>query len=715
MRIHHLTLAVICGLVSSTHAAEPLKYSLAHEPYTGLFQIPNAKVTDYGQFQFGMSNAVEFNGNYIDGYNYMPTFGLLPGLEVNGRIATRENNSNCFVEGCGIRDLSASAKYQIPFIPSDWFDAAVGARDIGGKVNFYKAYYGVVSKEWWQLRFTAGYGTSDSALGNLNGPFGGIEWQPLSWAQLLAEYDSASLNAGAKLFTPDAWLPRGWQLYLSLQALQQEEKAEKDIWWGAGIKIPMVSGVSDARYQAAGFQPDSNAVENKEQLLAAQQQEQKQITNTASSSSPHASPTAGGAKHIEAVSQTADSGVDLTVELMKIGQKLEQAGFENISLLEQEGKLLIALENNRYNWNELDGLGVAMGIIAEESPEPVNNIELLLLNNKLPVLSISSSTVCARSYLLGRGACEENVPLFAVSTRDLPTRYAPLKEQQMVRNSSALRPRLILAPAIRSFVATDYGVLDYSLALSSNVQVPMWEGALFDVRHFQPLANTDDLDDGRIWEDTRYKSEVDRILMHQAFWLPGNLFTKFSAGRMLFDYDGVENETRWESARGDHRVKFEAAHFTNDKTEHTAKPILVSYRYAKSDWDWAGEVTAGKFWYDDNGYKLTSKHWFGDTEVRLFFRDSKEQMAGLEIAIPLTFRQDMKPTPYGQIRGTEQFAYGVETLISQDLNYLVQGIAVTPALAYNVDQVYFNRDRLSPAYVEANLSRMREAYQKYGK
>ena len=129
MRVRYLTLVILCGLTSHAHSAEQLQHSLAHEPFTGLFKVPNANVTNYGQFQFGMSNAVEFNGNYIDGYNYLPTFGLFPGLEVNGRIATRDTNSNCFVEGCGIRDLSASAKYQLPFIPADWFDAAIGARE----------------------------------------------------------------------------------------------------------------------------------------------------------------------------------------------------------------------------------------------------------------------------------------------------------------------------------------------------------------------------------------------------------------------------------------------------------------------------------------------------------------------------------------------------------------------------------------------------------
>ena len=55
-----------------------------------------------------------------------------------------------------------------------------------------------------------------------------------------------------------------------------------------------------------------------------------------------------------------------------------------------------------------------------------------------------------------------------------------------------------------------------------------------------------------------------------------------------------------------------------------------------------------------------------------------------------------------QIRGADQFAYGVETLLGHEESFLTPGVAISPSLAHNVDQVYFNRDRLSPAYVQRN-------------
>lgn len=707
MRLSHSCFAITLLLQgNATFAGEPLQHSLAQEPYTGLLKTPNALVADYGQAQLDYSNAIERKTSYVDGYNYMVTAGLFPGLELTGRIATQTNNCNLYIHSdCGIRDLSASAKYHLPFIPANWFDAAVGARDLGGAANNFQAYYGVLSKQWWQVRFSAGVGKSESRLGQLNGPFGGVEWQPVDWLQFIAEQDANSVNLGAKLFTPQQWSPAGWQAYTSVQTYQQENHAERNYWFGVGVKLPLWMGSKNVQPKQA-IEP----VASKELSDIALQEIKGPNANSANMNIQPASVVEP--MSMASARQNKIDPVIAITDSQQLETALHQAGFENIQVAIIDKQLMVALENNRYNWNELDGLGVALGLMADKSPEQIQNLQLILLNQKLPVLSISASRACTKAYLQQSGHCDSGTPGFDVSTRNLNKQFDKLKSQSLVSNS-AFRPRFVVAPAIRSNVATEYGVLDYSLGLSSNLQVPMWQGAMFDVRHFAPLSNSDDFDNGKIWAKNRYESDVDRVLIHQAFWLPADVFTKFSMGRMLFDYEGIQNESRWESEAGAHRFKLESAQFKNEKTHDTAQPVLGSYRYYNDSWDWAGELTVGRFWDDDKGYKLVSRHWFGDTEIRLFLRDTNQKIAGIEFAIPLTFRQDMKPTRFGQIRGTDQFAYGIETLVGNSHNRLTDGIGVTPSLTHNVDQVYFNRDRLNPSYVESHLTRLREAYQKY--
>ena len=413
MRLQRVNLCVALVLACPQVMAADFQHSLAQEPYTGLLKTPNAQVADYGLAQFDFSNPIERQGGYIDGYNYMATAGLFPGLEVTGRIATQEHDSHCFTEGCGIRDLSASAKYQLPFIPKEWFDVAIGARDMGGAANNFRAYYGVLSKEWKQLRFTAGAGTSESPLGQLDGPFGGVEWQPFGWLQLLAEYDANSVNLGAKLFTPQQWSPTGWQAYTSVQAYQQEDRAERDYWFGVGIKVPMWLG---SKHTAAAVQ--SNRITPEE--IADANQRVASVSQQATTTSS-----------VTAVSVPATVTPAVTkpeiADTQPLVAQLQQAGFESIRAAVIDNQLMVALENNRYNWNELDALGVALGLMADYAPAQTRDLQLILLNQKLPVLAVSSSKTCAQAYLQQTGNCDNRTTFFDVSTRDLTKQLAKLK------------------------------------------------------------------------------------------------------------------------------------------------------------------------------------------------------------------------------------------------------------------------------------------------
>lgn len=51
----------------------------------------------------------------------------------------------------------------------------------------------------------------------MDGPFAGAEWQPLSFVQLVGEYDASEFNAMAKLFTPEGFLPFGAQMSFDYQ------------------------------------------------------------------------------------------------------------------------------------------------------------------------------------------------------------------------------------------------------------------------------------------------------------------------------------------------------------------------------------------------------------------------------------------------------------------------------------------------------------------
>src|SRR5690349_3967881 len=109
---HHppLVIAAAAALLCSTAGA--VETNLASGGFTGLGVTPNARLLGWGDFGFAYDRQLP-GARDPSGHNYVAGFGLLPNLEVAGRLATNTLSTNCFTEGCGLRDLSASAKVGI--------------------------------------------------------------------------------------------------------------------------------------------------------------------------------------------------------------------------------------------------------------------------------------------------------------------------------------------------------------------------------------------------------------------------------------------------------------------------------------------------------------------------------------------------------------------------------------------------------------------------
>ena len=215
-------------------ASEKINNYQSFTGYTGLINTPNASVLEKGMIDIGYNNQLDLRGNkYMDGHNFIFSAGLFDGLEVSGQIAANSMNDNMFYsEGRGqLRDLSFNAKYKLPYIPKNWLSVAVGAKDIGGASNKYETYYAVASKELWDFRFSAGY-AGDRATGQMDGPFAGIEWQPLDWFALQAEHDADAFNAAAKVTVPKKWLYDIGELTFTSRFYSSSDYAEDDIIGG---------------------------------------------------------------------------------------------------------------------------------------------------------------------------------------------------------------------------------------------------------------------------------------------------------------------------------------------------------------------------------------------------------------------------------------------------------------------------------------------------
>ncbi|ENK3106584.1 YjbH domain-containing protein [Vibrio alginolyticus] len=676
-------------LVSTSLTAQELATLPSNQSFTGLTFTPNAQSLNYGDFSFTYAQGLPFRTAVQDLDSLKFSFGMFDGLEAHGRIVTDDYTSNCFYDCGDTRDLSMSFKYQVPnFWGSENLDFALGIQDLGGSANQFSTKYAVADYSFGfaPVRVSAGYGLSDIGLGVMDGPFGGIEYQPLSFLQVSGEYDAVEFNSSVKLFTPQGTLPYDVTASLSYQLYSGHNTDEQNIW-NAALSVPLVTGYTRSR----DYSRNNLTLMEK---LSLEQNKAKEASISA------------------------------------LVSALRNEGFVNIQIGLLNQTTVVALENRRYNHNQVDGLGVAMGIISSHLGQNAvsevggdsERIELFMLANQKPVVSVQANSTCYQSFINGSAACED----IKFTTRDLAEKLELVNWKTERVNSGALDSQLVFSPMVRHAVATEFGVYDYSFAMSSNLYTYLWSGAAVDVRHILPLAETDDYEKWGYFEDSAYENDIERAMLHQFFRLPYvDIANQVSVGLAKTDYIGARSESTWFSQSGAHALSLEMSYFqhVDEKDENGYETLdrqtsLARYTFSMPEWDWQFNATAGEFWRGDVGAKLTTSHWFEDIEVSATYQVTKykdtdeEQFVAVSVKLPLTPWRDMSPSLL-QVRGNEAYDFNVMTRVGNDVNFLSDGQGDELIMDNSMLRRYFNRGRYGSDYFEENKIRLRNAYLRY--
>ncbi|MDP2561107.1 YjbH domain-containing protein [Psychrobium sp. 1_MG-2023] len=672
----------LCSLsIACTSAMAQKNITTSYQGFSGLINTPTADIFETGIFHFQQSNQTEARGQYRDGNNLHFGLGLWEHVEVSGRLADYKDQNGKAL----ITDLSANVKFTIPYIPKDWFTLAIGVQDAGGAANNFGAKYAVASKTLFEdIQVSLGASSSDSKVGRMDGFFGSVAWQATDWAKLSVEHDSSDTNVGLHLSSPKEWLNNQLQVKANLLAYSSNDQLSDNIYYGIEINVPMHTKTSF-----------------------------KQKTSK------------------QAYRYIAQDVVDNTGTLEKVKNKLTEEGFESIRVGEiNSSTAYIELENHIYNRNQIDGLGVALAIINTNLSKQYTQFKLVTKEQEVSLLAITGNTADYLAFL------NEEKPLAVGITTDVyNTNETVTFVNKHNSNKTWFKPRLTLWPSIISTVGTEFGMFDASLGLASHLEVPLWSGAALTAQHITHISETEDFKDGRYFENSRHQTGMQGYSLNQTFTLPYNLKNMTTVGRDRYDHDFVSNEIRWQSSNGAHRANVITSKYENQVVpprEHYQgcnilfaacwKPaedpnrtvIVGEYRYYASKLNTSFEVQAGQFWQQDKGYILSLKRMFGDVIINMSYRDTKKddiernQFVGIGFSIPFTPRKDFN-SKYFQVRGLPNWNYGISTLVGKSHNRLTPGSGDTGARFYNLDNAYFNYDRLNAAYIKNNAYRLQEA------
>ncbi|BCS55025.1 YjbH domain-containing protein [Geobacter sp. SVR] len=740
---------------SGIASAEPATFhnGLSLQGYTGILNTPSAHVTEEGWFYGLYTNQkdLEFRNDGKIQENYLFSVGLFNFVELGGRFTELTSQQGGFI----IRDLSASIKVtseplfrRYSYIPV----LAAGIEDIGGGATFFRTKYIVGSQDIWRLRLSVGYGDGPDRM---KGVFAGGEFKAHDWVYLLGEYDTRETNVGARIV-----LPQFWKVPIQFTATAKTSLDYKpgnfDV--AVGFSLPLDFKV---RKQGPGTgnrgpaEPSENQIpetepssESRGVVSSSEKQDsmhpvQKQGTTSISpnhqspasdspvspipnTQSPASDFSASGSGPLVPVAPPIPNLQSPVTTITALRDRLVQEGFINVRVgTTSSSALVIEYENARFNHNELDGVGMVAGIASQMAPEGTESLRMVLKRHDIPMVRLTMPLRTVQGFLEGSVTRGELNDALAVSF-DTATDDADFLSG--TANKGFLKSSLMIYPGLTTFIGTEFGVFDYVLSIKPDLLVNAWKGAVINARWDIPIAWSDNLNDGGVYSSSRNPARMERLMLFQAFKPFPDLMVNLGAGLIQPHIYGTLNEAMWSPGNGTHRFRVLQAYGENDRTHQDVTSYLGSYRYYLSPLDLYLEGTGGRFWAQDTGFSVEMKRFFGDSAVSVYYKntagtdDKRWQAAGIQFSFPLTFGRDMKHYYSMQVRGTDEWSYAQETTLKNhnvndprgSLNYLAPyPLAINPQPVTALYRAYYNRDRLSEAYIRGHLDRLRESWLRY--
>jgi hypothetical protein len=663
---------------------------------SGGLTIPDARVLSDGAVAFGWSNTID--PRYVQathGDNYLFGMGFLPYVEISGRLTNYRNG--------GVRDLSANVKLSAPKIFRWQPDLSVGMNDLGGGASLFRSTYFATGKRFGALRTTLGVAKGEPYL---NGFFGGAELAlGNTGLSLLAERNNHANHAGLRYgSTPITGLANANIVVTVQRSLGERASSGSNFdrtTVGLNLLIPFGKNARTVKTP----QPASDSIWTPPPAYR----------NQAQPTSVTESVIVSGSEAVAQVSKpsSAQNGTLSMSILQKLQAALEKAGLERVRVGIAGNKLVIEYENHRYGQNEVDAIGIALGLGTQLAPMSIVRIGVVTKKAGLVLYETSVDREHYRSFMNDGDVYD--------AREGLEVKLRPVADHavQWADRSEGARgySRILMEPVLKSFVGTEVGVYDYSLAASIQGIVPLWKGAELSASYVRNVSDSENVRNGPFFYASQ-RSGLKSATLNQSFWLIDNVLNITSGGKFLYDYAGIQNETIFFVPGRDDQMRFQYTRlkYSDAFLQSTIVNMGGFYRWNYQPLNLWVELGYSKYVENDRGPSVRVSRWFGDIQAQAYIRRSDQAtFAGFQLAFPLTPRRGMRPG-YTHIEGPGQFAYGLETKLATqgNCNCITRGVAEEIPIAYSARSVLLNQGRVGRDYLATQLPRMREAALLFG-
>lgn len=628
----------------------------------GLIHVPGAWTVPSGTVDLtydGAPTPAVIPG-FITQRNGFIVLGFLPRLTVAARGTVTDTGGTTEV-----RDLSANASLLLRHEGARTPSISIGVQDIGqGATPYFPSRFLVASKTIFdRARLTAGYGTGPDVL---DGMFGGAELRLGRWATALGEFDGSDWNGGVRIF-PFPSLSDRLGLQPRIDAVWRQDKGTAA---GVGIRT-LLGGRRRARPQPA----------------------------------PSAAPMDG-----QVPSRT---GSVSTVE-----RQLVKMGFENIRVsiarVDSRPTLAIDYENRRFNRDELDALGIVMGVAALHAPDSVTRMRVTVRRVDIPVLTVTSSVAAYIAFVNDRLPDAEFAEQLGFTNASAIERSSGAREHTAPVNPSRWKLDLFLRPRVETTVLTDLGVADARVSLLPNAIVHLGRGFVLNAQRAIPVATT------QRYPDWIEDPNADRLLVHKAMAVPlggrlngASAVTQFTVGRFGHEAVGIAHEVDISLRDGLVSLSSSVAVFGKSYSDLDHSVALGTARVRYPAWDLTASLTAGRFRNGDNGAAAELSRFFGATELGFFVRATEfASVAGARISLPLAPARELPPTRI-RPRLPDAHVQALQSTILDPIPLLRRDVGRLLATDHETGLVFRTRDRLQPVTVRGHVDELRNAVRRW--
>ena len=655
-----------------------LAEELAFPGFSGVLSTPNANITGEGKlnYQWNTYGEPAQKSRYDKTYNHTFTIGVTSNLEIGARLTDYFNEDDKINPNTGIkpgfRDLSGNIKFLLPKVSEKLPDLAIGANDVAGQAQRVgSSQYIVASKKIGNSELSIGYAKGENEA--FRGGFGSIAYEVNPNLKIFAEHDTLKYSVGG--------------------SYNLEEKIGLPIALKAAMPVSG-TGKKEATFAITASIPLDNRPARKNKAEKRFYDFEDNIVNYP-------------VKNI-----SPDSFI----------RKLTKYNFENMLLGKKSDSYVLTFENRVYNHNFMDGLGIALGT-AHEFLGNEGGILIILTDNKVPKIALSTSLGNLKGFLeskKGKKVSREfssQLKVWYPKPDILEDKDIQWLDGTYFKNKTYVD--VTLQPDINTSFGSEWGVFDYSLAARVDANMPVWGGGTINTTVDIPLDKSATFNDGSVFDKDAHELGIKQASIQQVLKPSAQSTALLSAGMTNVrkeDYYTVQSEAAWLSKSGNTKLYGKAAYFKpTDENQKNHDLMLAGIRQEWPNSNWYAEANYGKFFQGDKGANLSIGRRFGDTELTAYTKyiAHDEVAAGLQISFPLTPREDYKHQGL-VLRGNERWQHTQQTVVNDpvftNINPVRTDMLLEPELSHNLTRDYLKSGTLSPAYVKANIERLREAY-----